>query len=880
MSKTVTVVRSPDQQEKEQIAQPIELTQDEEYIKIQKAIAEITYSSEGDLQEGKSPMEGLFFEKLREHIDVNVGGERLYNSLVKVRRHVENSTPWLRDRIGDRDLALTFSKDLIPITDSGPGGRESTVHSAQMSTILELQTFGREKAREYAEKNLYFSDGEFGTYTESRGRQYLSRVSTHAGIKDEYKEYASKAITGLYTYPGASVVGRDKEYTEVTILVNHHDSTPAPHKLYVSGRKMELILRDLSNAYTVYNDTIGPSFPRSLTVGYNVVSGIISAESLHVNKRLRDYGTEVTPSALKEALESDGTLQISSGRAVVSEQEYVNEKIEVLNGWKGCRRLVCKVTAKVQARRLSSAPSVQRMPAVGEIEVGFIVVVMETQPQTAGGPIIGEVVFLITVIPNETMGMPYVVTTGVSQSPYGPPIAGINFPVVTIVPNAGDEISITQKMQQEVNDTITLGDGFVGISGVYREKDQVPNTMKGIEMHDVSLLPDDVKMILYQVMLKLIHIKTFRGVISHTGDTWDQIITAREGYVAPAAIEEFLAKNRIPMIGAGGSVWHPHYEHGNMRRYDVQDLLAYWAMSYLFNVTIRGMKGKIMHTMNYWRATTAALPPCVFPTRTIAWNISASLLMNALECGKRSGVKSTLTEKRGKMSNLHKDRVVGFAHTEFSNDPRSTIITAPLREDDPVKGRPYVCDTSGNLHAHELQIAECCVQLERSSRTVVVEWNPLETRNVDTEMFGAEIAKTLKRFGDIDHGEIVEEGKMIVEYARSTAAERCHASITKFADKIRLHTSNNQSGEMAIYTPRYMVVVSYYKGKATAYLHSGPRPSRIAPSFHDRKAVSRLEHTAQMVHYASIGRSGALGYIKGFIDNFDTIMENLLEGDE
>ena len=91
-----------------------------------------------------------------------------------------------------------------------------------------------------------------------------------------------------------------------------------------------------------------------------------------------------------------------------------------------------------------------------------------------------------------------------------------------------------------------------------------------------------------------------------------------------------------------------------------------------------------------------------------------------------------------------------------------------------------------------------------------------------------------------------------------------------------------QTNDMVVWTPKYMIVVSYTapdaRGmgeRATAYVHSGPRSSRLAPSYHARKAVTEVEYSALRIHYASLGRSGALGYMESFVNSAELIGENL-----
>ena len=317
-----------------------------------------------------------------------------------------------------------------------------------------------------------------------------------------------------------------------------------------------------------------------------------------------------------------------------------------------------------------------------------------------------------------------------------------------------------------------------------------------------------------------------------------QVILARAAYLAISRlckrasnqdsekVRNHIRSRRIPSIGVGGMVRHPYMAYGDMKQYTPEHLLIRHIMCFLFACYLKTDVGKSpLYVHNQRRAAMAQLPPCVFDKAMLGWNVSGPITLMALECGRPKNGKrmrmdekheSTLTRKIGKMTHNRNNVVHAHDASEFSFSPITPVTFPPVKytidEIADKPARPMTVNGHGELMSHDLTIVEMVFQL----------------RNI------------------------------------------------KLLDK------SSRGGEMVVWTPEYMIVVSYTKPdamgdgeSATAYLHSGPRVSRLAPSYHARKAVTGIEYSTLRVHYASLGLSGAEGYMEGLIAGFDAIKINL-----
>lgn len=285
--------------------------------------------------------------------------------------------------------------------------------------------------------------------------------------------------------------------------------------------------------------------------------------------------------------------------------------------------------------------------------------------------------------------------------------------------------------------------------------------------------------------------------------------------IKPMSMLQYIEERRIPSIGVGGMVWHPYISFGDMLHYSTEDLLVRWSICFLFgfSMTTSTLKPTV-YVHNQWRAAMAQLPPCIYKMGMVAWECSAPIVLLAQECGKgKQPHESTLTQKLGDMEASLNSRVSVADPSSFGFKMQTVLKLPPVPYtiDEVHQTRAYTVDSHGVLLSHDLTIVDAVLQMK-------LRW---------------------------------ENDRKL---------------------------PNGWSDDMVVWTPKYMIVVSYtapdkyLRGEsATAYLHSGPRGSRLAPSFHAKKAVSRVENSVRNVHYAALGRSGARGYIEGFKNSMDFI---------
>lgn len=793
---------------------PEVLTAEEKDKAIGEAMQRFSTISEDVIRSGRNPVEEHFYgvlNRVNDEFGRTVAGSSLEDDLLRVAGEIRTGTRETQKYAGDIQAQVAFS---VLEVNRGNGFTPNTTQIAQRGedgTVWEVTRCLDAMSKVYDDvlMNKMTADGfrELCSEVTVTDRD-TGELSGPMGVDEDGSKYFSYRMLPMGERTGATMARMDPSfsaaYTEVTKVLNNRP-VGRPPKIGVTVRSShsahhrQLFITDevlkkigpggmFDGSYGTYNTEGAPHFPVELSISSRALKQF-SGFSHHVGEQLEKYGLKIGQSALRDAIYEASHVGITGGQMIMHGSEGTVEGVELTNGGTGCRRLTLKFPVEVSASPLG------RPGASRTISIDIVASVLETTPFV--NTIVGEVIFVITAIPNEVlMSGPYIQSNGAPIDPYGHKTYEH---VVNIIPRAGDEMDLNAVA---LSMAMQSGDPWTCLRRRRYHK-TMPITYVGIEFNHARMASVRTKSFLH------------RAVLTTVVEMTNSMVTMEE-------VQRYLVRYCIPTIGLGGAVWHPYMSMGNMRRYTEEDLLTRWAMCYLFVV---GMgDGGSLHVPSLQRAQAAQIPPCIFSTCAMGWNVSAPMMLEAMKCGDKKRHDSAITEKIGRLKTYSSRRTASggrqdgrsAAHpSDFGFSPRRTLVIAPMMvpPDRQVHGRSYTIDTLGRAWDHDLQIVEAISRLR-------------------------------------------------------TAVDR-----------------KNPSAEMVIWTPQYMLVVSLMlkaggKLEGAAYLSTAARASAVSPTFHASKAVTPTEYSALRVHYASIGRPGAQGYMGGMLQMKDRLMGELVESDD
>lgn len=490
--------------------------------------------------------------------------------------------------------------------------------------------------------------------------------------------------------------------TKVNMLMSYRSTEST--KMYIP--EAAVVTNSVSNLFTAGAFVYKP-VERSLIYVLRLMDSDvdISSKSSHATTALRKVGLYAKGSDIMAALHGARVTIESFQQHSGSTGHYGYHGAKELQG---LRRLALKAHSVVVPMKSLNKRDGRR----GLIPCDIVLSLLETV-EHKDGILTGVATFLITIMPQFTFGRAILAHTDAVLSPYkNRGLPGVNNLACRVIHQVPDGVMDPYNyqhvpsimMEKDLAGVISLkmasGDGFICVEGILREAGSFPIPHGGVEFDDLILFTLEEKKFLSDLMAHAL---------------------TKGRNLTPETLRDVLQKRLIPVVGVGSRIWLPAYLNiGDFESssYDLDDLLARWALCFLFSVSLPAEFGQGTALLpNYWRSCAAQIPACVASTLTLLYSPSPAQLLVLKDFEVPDALKNThaLKMRGGLVHNAHVRN--GIADLlEFDFGVQGIILSGPMRsETPPIVGRAFTGDGNGNYWTHELQIAEIVARAEQLS---------------------------------------------------------------------------------------------------------------------------------------------------------------------